>query len=137
MFQRSGGALTYYSTEPLPMTITLVDTRSEEPVFAMEIPVGKQLTLQFREDKGDDPVGTPDLMVYEVFPRGTKGGKLRNALTVPNRYCRRIDVTYRAAPEAAPVPPDQAIRADQERPAWWTPEGGPLPPDKPAVMDRP
>ncbi len=137
MLSSSDSACTYYSTESQPTTVTLVDTRTEEPIFAVEIPPGRQLTVDFLEGKGNDPVNTPDLMRYEVFPLGTKFGKLHNAMTVPNRYSRRLDVSFRAAPEASPAPPEELLRTDQERPAWWTPEGGPLPERKPATMDRP
>jgi hypothetical protein len=130
--KRIGAAATYYSTESMPATVTIVDTRTEEPFFTIEIPVGKQLTLDFQEGEGDDPVLTPDLMVYEVFPLGTSIGRLRNSVTVPNVYSRRIDVDYRQAPEEAARPIDQPLRADElaDRPAWWTPEGGPRPKDK-------
>ena len=70
--------------------------------------MGKQLTLDFKTGDGDDPVATPDLMRYEIFPIGTSIGRLRNSLTVPNQYSRRIDVDYRAGPETAPPPLDRA-----------------------------
>ena len=44
----TGRAQTYYSTESLPATVTIVDTRTAEPFFTIEIPVGKQLTLDFK-----------------------------------------------------------------------------------------
>jgi hypothetical protein len=132
LVKRIGAANTYYSTESMPATVTIVDTRTEEPFFTIEIPVGKQLTLDFKEGDGDDPVLTPDLMVYQIFDLGTSIGRLRNSVTVPNAYSRRIDVDYRVAPEEAAPPPDQAIRTDQlaDRPDWWTPEGGPRPEDR-------
>jgi hypothetical protein len=132
LVKRFGVANTYYSTESRPATVTIVDTRTEEPFFTIEIPVGKQLTLDFKEGEGDDPALTPDLMVYQVFDLGTSIGKLRNSLTVPNSYSRRIDVDYRQTPEAPPPSPDQLLRADElaDRPDWWTPEGGPRPEDK-------
>ena len=130
--KRIGAANTYYSTESRPATITIVDTRTAEPFFTIEIPVGKQLTLNFKEGEGDDPVLTPDLMVYQIFDLGTSIGKLRNSVTVPNQYSRRIDVDYRPAPENAAPPPDEALRTDElaDRPDWWTPEGGPRPKDE-------
>jgi hypothetical protein len=121
LIKRRHAANTYYSTESKPATVTIVDTRTEEPFFTIEIPVGKQLTLDFQEGKGDDPDLTPDLMVYQIFDLGTSIGKLRNSVTVPNAYSRRIDVDYRPAPEEAPP---------SHRPDWWTPEGGPRPEDK-------
>ncbi len=71
LVKRIGAANTYYSTESMPATVTIVDTRTEEPFFTIEIPVGKQLTMNFKEGKGDDPALTPDLMVYQIFPLGT------------------------------------------------------------------
>jgi hypothetical protein len=132
LIKRRGAANTYYSTQSQPATVTIVDTRTKEPFFTIEIPVGKQLTLNFEEGKGDDPALTPDLMVYQIFDLGTSIGKLRNSVTVPNSYCRRIDVDYRPAPEEVPPGPDKPLRADElaDRPDWWTPEGGPRPEDK-------
>jgi hypothetical protein len=132
LVKRRGAANTYWSTESQPATVTIVDTRTEEPFFTIEIPVGKQLTLKFDEGEGDDPVLTPDLMRYQIFDLGTSIGKLRNSVTVPNAFSRRIDVDYRAAPEKAAPPPEEALRADElaDRPDWWTPEGGPRPENK-------
>ena len=132
LIKRRHAANTYYSTENHPATVTIVDTRTAEPFFTIEIPVGKQLTLNFKEGEGDDPVLTPDLMVYQIFDLGTSIGKLRNSVTVPNQYSRRIDVDYRPAPEKADPPPDEALRTDElaDRPDWWTPEGGPRPKDE-------
>ena len=132
LIKRRGAANTYYSTQSRPATVTIVDTRTEEPFFTIEIPVGKQLTMDFKEGKGDDPVLTPDLMVYQIFDLGTSIGKLRNSVTVPNQFCRRIDVDYRPAPEEMPPSPDKPLRADElaDRPDWWTPEGGPRPKDE-------
>jgi hypothetical protein len=123
----TGGTSTYYSTETYPCTVTLVDTRTGETFFTLEIPVGKQLTLDFKKGEGDDPVNTPDLMRYEVWPIGTSVGTLRNALTVPDQWSRRIDVNYRRAPEYAPRPPEEELRIDSMRPDWWSPLGGSMP----------
>ena len=87
-FEGPTSAMTFYSTEDSPKTVTLVDIRSGERVFIMEIPAGKQLVLDFVGDNGDDPVNTPDLMKWEVFPIGTGYGALSNAMTVPNRWSR-------------------------------------------------
>jgi hypothetical protein len=132
----TGGSSTYYSTPDRPTTVTLVDTRTGEAFFSIEIPVGKQLSLDFVEGGGDDPVTTPDLMRYQIFELGTSYGKLRDALTVPAASCRRIDVDFRLAPEQAPPPPDRELSTDSflNRPAWWTPQGGPLPRDAAMTM---
>ena len=44
-FRKTGGSHTYYSTEARPTTINLIDVRTGESLFAMDIPPGKQLTI--------------------------------------------------------------------------------------------
>jgi hypothetical protein len=129
MMRRSGGSITYYSTEVEPISIRMIDLRNHEVIFSMDIPAGKQLTLDFLPEKGDDPALRPDLMRYDVWDIGTRTGRLRNSLTVPTASSRRIDVFYREGPEFMEAPPDQQLRSDElaERPPWWTPQGGPLP----------
>jgi hypothetical protein len=127
----TGGSQTYFSTETQPKSVRLVDVRSGETVFAMDIPPGKQLSLKFVEGGGDDPVYTPDSMLYQVFDLGTETGKLRNAMNVPGRFGRRLDVTLRQGPEYVTPAPDRVLRTDEmeDRPDWWTPKGGELPED--------
>ena len=79
-FDFTGGSQTYYSTEARPTTFTLVDSRTNEILFAMEIPPGKQLTIDFDEGGGDDPVLRPDILKYQIFDIGTSHGKLRSSL---------------------------------------------------------
>lgn len=125
----TGGSNTYFSTETRPVNITLIDLRTGEEVFAMEVPVGKQLTFDFVKDDGDDPVMTPDLMRYQVWDIGTKTGTMRNSISVPNSASRRIDVSYRIGPEYQEQPAARRLRTDelQDRPDWWSPRGGEMP----------
>jgi hypothetical protein len=128
----SGGAQTYFSTEALPKTVKVMDLRTGETIFTLDIPAGKQLTLDFQAGEGDDQIGSPDLMRYEVFDLGTETGKLRSAMSVPGAVSRRIDVFIRQGPEYALGVPDRPLRTDEliDRPDWWTPRGGPLPADR-------
>ena len=48
LFDSTGGAQTYYSTEARPTTFTLVDARNNEVLFAVEIPPGTQAGDVFR-----------------------------------------------------------------------------------------
>ena len=41
-FNGPNSAATWQSTEEFPKTVTLIDTRSGERLFVMEIPVGKK-----------------------------------------------------------------------------------------------
>ena len=125
----TGASQTYYSYELQPKTVRVVDLRTNEVIFSMDIPPGKQLSLDFVTGDGDDPVYTPDLMRYEVFDMGTSIGKLHNTMTVPAAANRRIDVTLRQGPEYVTMPPERTLRTDEmeDRPDWWTPAGGDLP----------
>ena len=132
----SGGSQTYSSTEMMQKTVTMIDQRTNEVFFSIEIPPGKQLSIDFDKGEGDDPVNTPDLMYYEIMDAGTSCGKLHNSMTVPNATCRLIKVDLRRGVEYAPGKPDRELRTDEtaDRPAWWTPEGGPMPEDKKTAM---
>ena len=132
----TGGSYTYYSYETLPKSIRIVDQRTNETVFAMDIPVGKQLTIKFQEGEGDDPVYTPDVMHYEVMDMGTTTGKLRSMMSVPSAASRKIEVDLRQGPEYVAASPERMLRTDQvaERPDWWSPRGGEMPEDKRGVM---
>jgi hypothetical protein len=125
-FNGPDSAATWESTEEFPKTITLIDTRSGEKIFVMEIPVGKQLVIDFEADGGNDTVETPDLMRWEIFGAGTGWGALNNAMTVPNRWSRRLDIVIRPSSEYAPESENQAMRVDvlEDQPDWWSPEGG-------------
>ncbi len=125
----TGGSNTYFSYETRPVTITIIDLRTNEEIFSMNVPPGKQLTFDFKADLGDDPVYNPDLMRYEVFDMGTNSGKLSNTLTVPPANARRIDVSYRDSYEYRDDTSNTKLRADQirNRPEWWIPGRGPFP----------
>jgi hypothetical protein len=128
----TGESQTYYSYEMRPVSVELIDLRNDQVLFSMDVPGGKQLTLDFKADKGDDPVYTPDLMRYQVWDIGTKTGRLRNSITVPAASSRRLDVYYRDEVEYAQPPPDRELRTDEisDRPAWWSPQGGEMPEDE-------
>ncbi|MBT8485732.1 MAG: hypothetical protein HKO59_12150 [Phycisphaerales bacterium] len=125
----TGQPYTYYSTDMKPKNFRLLDVRTDDVVFSMDIPVGTQLTVQFLNGEGDDLVYTPDLMLYQVFDLGTTTGKLRSSMSVPDAGSRRIEVSLRPGPEYLTPLPDRELRTDEleDRPAWWTPEGGDLP----------
>ena len=133
----TGEPIVYYSYETRPVSIEIVDLRNDEVVFQMDVPPGKQLVLDFRPDKGDDPVYTPDLMRYQVWDIGKTTGRLRNAMTVPSATSRRIDVEYRAGAEYKGETEPRRLRADEmiDRPDWWTPEGGELPEDRQGIRN--
>jgi hypothetical protein len=133
LFSHSGGPQTYTSNEVMQKSIKMIDVRNGETFFAMDIPPGKQLTFDFEEGEGDDPVNRPDLLRWELLDNGTRCGTLHNALSVPNGPSRRIDVYLNHGVKYATVNSvERSLRTDEvnDRPDWWTPEGGPMPKDK-------
>ncbi len=125
-FNGPDSAATYQSTEESPKTVTLLDSRSGERLFVMEIPVGKKLVIDFIADSGDNEVLTPDLMMWEVFPDDVNYGPLSNSMTVPNGWSRKINVDIRNSSEYANPIADRPLRVDEvnDQPDWWTPDGG-------------
>ena len=134
LFPHTGASQTYVSTEMQPKNVQVVDNRSGEVLFEMEIPVGKQLTIDFVKDRGDDPVYTPDLLRWQLFDIGTRIGSLRSSMSIPAGTSRRIEVSMRPAPEYLAADPNDDLRVDEpdERPDWWSPRGG----DRPDVSGR-
>ncbi|MDX2116710.1 MAG: hypothetical protein SFY96_00845 [Planctomycetota bacterium] len=108
---KPGGALqshdtfTYYSEAHLPVTITVVDSRTQEAIFVNEVPVGKQLVIRFYDKMFPENQVRPAGMRWEVMPLGERGGELDSVMAVPGRDARRVDVTYRKAPEYPPAAP--------------------------------
>ena len=110
----SGRGFTYISTSMQPLTVTVVDVRTQKAFFSMEIPPGQQLTFHFLPGGGDDPVSTPDRMVYAVWVAGTQDGKLDNQLTCPPAAARRIDVDIRKGPIWPEPDATTRLRTDRE-----------------------
>lgn len=129
MMPSTGRGFTYISTPMRPLSVSVVDTRTQEAFFALDIPPGKQLTFNFIEGGGDDPVYTPNRMVYAIWQSGEQLGNLDNQITAPPYSCCRIDVSIREAPEWPEADPEVRLRTDQmaDRPPYYTPAGGKLP----------
>ena len=85
--------MTWDSTAALPKTVVIVDTRTGENVFEINIPMGQQLSVQFFEHK--DPQKhpeAPDIMKYTLHPLGRWVGHLDQSVPVPHAWNRRVDV---------------------------------------------
>ena len=113
MMNYTGQAMTYESNEWQQKTITLVDVRTETPVFSMTVPPGKWLIIQFDKDGGHDPHFAPDLMRYDVKPMGSRTGRLSNSMSVPDAGSRRIDVDVTQIRAYEPTEPERAKRSDE------------------------
>lgn len=136
-FPKTLGPQTYWSTPSQPKTVTIREIQHNDVIFAIDIPVGQQLVLDFAEGNGDVASRTPDSLRWGLMPRGHQTGSLQNQQSVPPVRALRIDVTLRPAPEAAPPPDTAALRTDDEsdRPDWWTAEGGAVPAENAALTN--
>ncbi len=106
----SQDAYTYVSTEWLPQTVTLVDTRTGQAVWSQEVPVGKKLVMRFTSgedlsNKSPDPLYS-DKLEWDLWPATKDFGSPSKSAWVPKVLCRRVDVKYRPVPEAEPPAPD-------------------------------
>lgn len=135
----SGGPLaskdqfTYESTPTMPQSVAVVDTRTGETVWAMDIPVGQQLTILFKNTgKKANELGY-DEMEWQLNVIGAPGRTLGNAMRVPPSYARRLDGTVRE-PEFGPVVAANA----QQRPAAEAPSAPTgMPWQAPPTIDLP
>lgn len=90
----------YISTSWSPTTVTLVDTRTGETLWAVDVPVGRQLTVKFYPGKNPDLPDRPDRMRWELQDIGENTvTSLENAMAVPPASSRRLDVSLRRSPE--------------------------------------
>jgi len=95
---------TYVSDSHAPKTITIVDTRTDEVVFAVDIPVGQQLVINFDDKSANRDKYMSGEMRWGVMPAGKRFGGTRNRIDVPPARSRRIDMTLREGPEISTPP---------------------------------
>lgn len=89
------GDNTYLSTPDSPKTISLVDTRTGQTLWTVDVPVNRQLVLRFYENRPGNDRNRPDAMRWEIKEIGRSGGELSNLMPVPDKFSRRIDMTLR------------------------------------------
>lgn len=93
----SADQATYMSTAWEPKTVTIYDSRTGEVVFAVDIPVGKKLTIRFAEGSGPNE-DKPDELVWEVQDADKNYGTMRNRMACPSAEHRRVEMTLRDNP---------------------------------------
>lgn len=93
------GDNTYLSTPDSPKTISLIDTRTGQTIWTVDVPVNRQLVLRFFENQPGNDRNRPDAMRWEIKQLGRSGGELSNLMPVPDKFSRRIDMTLRPVGE--------------------------------------
>lgn len=97
---------TYVSRPFQPWTVDLVDVRTGEVIWSVDVPVGEQLVVDFQaapSGKAKD-AWRPDTMLWDVVPSGRRFGALSNKLAVPDRNSRRLEPKIRSIPEMPAEP---------------------------------
>lgn len=139
--QYSMERFTYESVPSMPQSVNLVDTRTGEVVWAMDIPVGQRLTIRFKDDQKKSTRLGYDEMVWGLHAIGAPGRTLPNSMRVPPSYARRLDGFVRE-PEFGPAPaargsvPSAAPTGVEPAPTTDA-AAAPAVPDGPPAVDLP
>lgn len=96
---------TYVSSPYSPKTIRLVDTRTLEELWSMDVPVDQKLIIRFYPDKSEGNLDNPDVMRWDLIPASQRSTLLDNEMPVPAAWARRIEWEIRSGPEYAPDGP--------------------------------
>lgn len=99
----SADRFTYVSREWQPWTISLIDTRTGESLWSVDVPVGQKLVVGFREGAGPNSF-KPDMMDWGLMAHDRTFGERPNQLPVPPAGSRRIEPTLRPTPELPGTP---------------------------------
>ncbi|MCA9280921.1 MAG: hypothetical protein H6812_05830 [Phycisphaeraceae bacterium] len=95
----SADSYTYVSRTWEPKTISVIDTRTGETIWTLELPVGKQLNLKFVTGTGPNEY-YPDEIQWKVVDAGNGGiANATNRLPCPPRDARRLEWVRRPVPE--------------------------------------
>lgn len=107
---------TYDSTPWQPQTVAVYDTSTGQAVWSVDVPVGQRVVMKFVSPAELRNEVYPDVLKWDVWPSSREFGNPEREVRVPSRLTRRIDVTLRPAPEAAPeLPPAEVeIRNDSD-----------------------
>lgn len=117
---------TYVSDTYSAKTVRLLDTRTGEEIWSMDVPVGQKLIIRFYAEKTKDNIHNPDVMRWDMIPATQLATLLDNSMPVPDRWTRRIEWELRGGPEYAPDEPPVVTDI--------MPGGGPV---SPAPVDPP
>ncbi len=93
---------TYVSRTWSPWTVSVIDTRSGDTVWTIDLPVGQKLSLGFREGSGPNQ-DYPDMMDWGTWPSDQHAGQRRNQVPMPPSHARRLDPVLRPVPESPPA----------------------------------
>lgn len=93
----------YQSHEWQPWTVSLIDARTGENLWSVDVPVGKQLVMGFRQGSGPNQF-KPDIMYWGITEFGRGVSRTSNQMPVPAAHSRRIEPVLRPTPELPGTP---------------------------------
>jgi len=142
----------FQSRPHVPQTVSLVDTATGETVWTYEIPVGQELTVEFRRSNSIAEEEGWDEMSWRVGRIGLSRTDPPNTMRVPPASHRRLDLYVRAGTEAVGSLPTSRSTGDAmpgpttigspapapapaAAPATGTPKSAPKPPSGLALPD--
>ncbi len=97
---RSADAFTYMSTPYEPLSVTLYDNRNKEPLWTVDVPIGKKVTIKFLKNKSEDATARrPDIMQWEIYDANSRRANLTSTMAVPPADSRLLKVALREGPE--------------------------------------
>jgi len=98
------------STDTLPKTVRLVDTRSDEVLWEIDIPADHWLVTRIKPGraKGGDPQ-YPDLMKFRIVEANRIWAHLPNKVDVPPEGARRWESIIREEAAAEPDPSEWSL----------------------------
>jgi hypothetical protein len=99
----SSDRFVYQSNEWQPWTVSLIDTRTGESLWSVDVPVGKQLVMGFRKGVGPNEF-KPDMMYWGISENGRNISRQSNQFPVPGAHARRIEPVLRPTPELPGTP---------------------------------
>jgi hypothetical protein len=91
---------TYVSTSEQPKTVSLIDTRTDEVMWTVEVPVGRKLVVRFVSNYYPQNRSFPDQMRWDLIDPDAVYGGLANEMPVPTS--RRLQMELRTPGEFAP-----------------------------------
>ncbi len=120
----SDDSYTFVSRAWEPKTVTLIDTRTGESLWSVDVPVGKELRMGFSKGTGPNEY-KPDEVTWEMRENGRRFGSRDNRMPCPPRDARRVDMTLRPKPEmpGTPVPGSPFRSAEGEGTTTKAPQG--------------
>lgn len=102
---RTADRHTYDSTTWSPKTVSLIDTRTGETAWSVDVPVGQAIRVVFSEGSGPNEY-LPDEIRWELAPIGRRIVTPTNFQPCPPAHARRLDLSIRETPEATGTNPD-------------------------------